>query len=179
MTGIETVTHLTHTTVETPIGPFSIVGHGKTVLASGFTDDLTALIALIHPRLQGTITDDGATDLDPAADAVRAYFGGDLAALDVVEVRQYAGGDFLGHAWGILRDVSPGAPVTYRQFAERSGRPTAIRAAAAACARNAAALFVPCHRVVRTDGGLGGYRWGIEMKQWLLAHEQISPETQS
>ncbi|MEU4712555.1 MGMT family protein, partial [Micromonospora purpureochromogenes] len=51
-------------------------------------------------------------------------------------------------------------------------RPAAVRAAAAACARNAAALFVPCHRVLRTDGTLGGYRWGLDVKEWLLGHER-------
>ena len=49
--------------------------------------------------------------------------------------------------------------------------PAAVRAAAGACARNAAALFVPCHRVLRTGGGLGGFRWGVEVKRWLLDHE--------
>jgi methylated-DNA-[protein]-cysteine S-methyltransferase len=65
--------------------------------------------------------------------------------------------------------------VTYSQLAELSGRPDAIRAAAAACARNAAALFVPCHRVRRVDGSLGGYRWGLTVKRWLLDYE--SPVT--
>ena len=52
-----------------------------------------------------------------------------------------------------------------------SGRPGAIRAAAAACARNAVALFVPCHRIIRTDGALGGFRYGLEVKRVLRAHE--------
>jgi methylated-DNA-[protein]-cysteine S-methyltransferase len=71
-----------------------------------------------------------------------------------------------------LRHVKPGEPVTYTAFAELTGRPRAVRAAAAACARNAAALFVPCHRVLRTDGTLGGYRWGLDVKRWLLDHER-------
>ena len=62
--------------------------------------------------------------------------------------------------------------MTYTGFAELAGRPRAVRAAAAACARNAAALFVPCHRVLRTDGGLGGFRWGLDVKKWLLGHER-------
>ena len=59
-----------------------------------------------------------------------------------------------------------------------AGRPAAIRAAAQACARNAAALFVPCHRVLRTDGSLGGFRWGLDVKKWLLAHERRLPVTE-
>jgi methylated-DNA-[protein]-cysteine S-methyltransferase len=71
----------------------------------------------------------------------------------------------------VLRTVPPGQPLTYTEFALLASRPAAVRAAASACARNAAALFVPCHRVLRTGGALGGFRWGIDVKRWLLAHE--------
>ena len=64
-----------------------------------------------------------------------------------------------------------GEPVSYTELAARTGNPAANRAAAQACARNAAALFVPCHRVIRTDGTLGGFRWGLPAKRWLLDHE--------
>jgi methylated-DNA-[protein]-cysteine S-methyltransferase len=77
----------------------------------------------------------------------------------------------MTHAWHVMREIKPGDPVTYSRYAELAGRPAAIRAAAAACARNAVALIVPCHRVLRTDGSLGGYRWGLPVKSWLLAHE--------
>ena len=85
-------------------------------------------------------------------------------------VRQRSGA-FLEHAWDVLRAVPAGAPVTYTEYAAKSGNPTAVRAAASACARNAAALFVPCHRVLRTDGTLGGFRWGLPVKRALLDHE--------
>ena len=87
-------------------------------------------------------------------------------------IEQHTTGPFLAHAWRIMRDIKPGAPVTYTGFAELAGRPAAIRAAATACARNAAALFVPCHRVLGTDGTLRGYRWGLDVKTWLLRHEE-------
>lgn len=160
-------------TIDTPVGPFTIVGRGKAVLASGFTTDEAELTALIPRKtLDAAATDDG-TDLQPAIDAARAYFDGDLAAIDTVEVEQHGAGAFLDHAWDVLRTVTAGDVVTYREFAERAGRPAAIRAAASACGRNAAALFVPCHRIVRTDGSLGGYRYGLDIKRWLRAHEGI------
>jgi len=162
------------TTIDTPVGPFTIVGRGKAVLASGFTTDEAELTALIPRKtLDAAQADDDGTDLQPAIDAARAYFDGDLAAIDTVEVEQHGAGAFLDHAWDVLRTVTAGEVVTYRQFAERAGRPAAIRAAASACGRNAAALFVPCHRIVRTDGSLGGYRYGLDIKRWLRAHEGI------
>ena len=90
-------------------------------------------------------------------------------------VRQRGGGAFLTHAWDVLRTVPAGAPVTYREFAALAGRPPAIRAAAQACARNAAALFVPCHRVLRTDGTLGGFRWGLPVKRGCWITNVLSP----
>src|SRR5262249_24054085 len=101
---------------------------------------------------------------------VEAYFDGDLTALDAVPVEQ-RGGPFLTDAWAALRDIPAGAPVSYTELAARAGRPAAVRAAAQGCARNAAALFVPCHRGVRTDGKVVGYRWGIEIKRYLLDFE--------
>jgi len=84
-----------------------------------------------------------------------------------VPVRQRSGA-FLEHAWDVLRTMPAGAPVSYTEYAAKSGRPAAVRAAASACARNATALFVPCHRVLRNDGSLGGFRWGLPVKRWLL-----------
>src|SRR4029450_8048867 len=101
-----------------------------------------------------------------------AYLDGDLTAIDAVPVEQ-RGGPFLEHAWRTLREVKPGAPGTYATFAALAGRPSAVRAAATACARNAAALFVPCHRVVGSDGQLRGYRWGLDVKRRLLDHERV------
>ena len=109
-------------------------------------------------------------DLGAGRRRVARYHEGELSAIDDVPVRQRSG-EFLEHAWDVLRTVPAGRPVTYTEYAAKSGRPAAVRAAASACARNAAALFVPCHRVLRTDGTLGGFRWGVEVKRWLLDHE--------
>jgi methylated-DNA-[protein]-cysteine S-methyltransferase len=109
-------------------------------------------------------------DLGLVSAAITRYHDGELGAVDDVPVRQRSG-PFLEHAWDVLRAVPAGAPVSYTEYAAKTGRPAAVRAAAAACARNAAALFVPCHRVLRNDGSLGGFRWGLPVKRWLLDHE--------
>jgi methylated-DNA-[protein]-cysteine S-methyltransferase len=158
------------TVVATPAGPLSILaGPDGAVRAAGFTAEPEALLPLVHPTLRGAVRQ--RPDLGPVTAAVAAYLDGELTAIDAVPVAQRTGGAFMAHAWETLRAVPPGRPVTYTGYAGLAGRPAAVRAAAAACARNAAALFVPCHRVLRTDGSLGGYRWGLDVKRWLLAHE--------
>jgi methylated-DNA-[protein]-cysteine S-methyltransferase len=159
----------TWSTLDTPIGPFTaVVDEDGAVIASGWTASLAELLPQIHPTLRPTELVAG--DLGPVADAVTRYHSGELSAVDAVPVRQRSG-EFLEHAWEVLRTVPAGGPVTYTEYAAKAGRPAAVRAAASACARNAVALFVPCHRVLRTDGTLGGFRWGVDAKRWLLAHE--------
>ncbi len=91
--------------------------------------------------------------------------GGDLP-LDI------RGTAFQQRVWLALRDIPPGETLSYAQLAQRIGSPRAVRAVAGACAANALAVVIPCHRVVRSDGGLSGYRWGIERKRALLDSER-------
>lgn len=79
---------------------------------------------------------------------------------------------FQLRVWQFLQTIASGEVVSYRDVANGIGQPKAIRAAATACAKNRVALLVPCHRVLRGDGGIGGYRWGVETKQQLLALEK-------
>ena len=161
---------LSWSTTHTPVGPFTaVVNDTGAVLATGWTTDPDALVPLISPGLRQPLQH--RQDLGPVTEAVHRYFAGELDALDGIQVEQRAS-DFLEHAWRVLRKVPPGEPVSYTEYAHLAGRPKAVRAAATACARNAAALFVPCHRVVRSDGTLGGFRWGLEVKQQLLDHER-------
>jgi len=83
-----------------------------------------------------------------------------------------AGTAFQMRVWEALRAIPLGETRTYSDVAEEIGKPRAVRAVASACAANEAALVIPCHRVIRRDGSLGGYRWGIDVKEALLAAEQ-------
>jgi AraC family transcriptional regulator of adaptative response/methylated-DNA-[protein]-cysteine methyltransferase len=78
---------------------------------------------------------------------------------------------FQQRVWQALREIPAGSTVSYREVAERIGAPGAVRAVAHACAANRLAVAIPCHRVVRSDGGLAGYRWGVERKRALLRRE--------
>ncbi len=156
-------------TVDTPDGPLVVVADAQQrVLGSGWTTDASAVIARIHPALRPSSVREAQLD---AAGAARAYYGGALGALDDVVVRQQ-GTELQLKGWSALRRIVPGKSLTYSAFAAAFGSPTAVRAAASVCARNAPALFVPCHRVLRSDGSLGGFAWGLPVKASLLARER-------
>jgi methylated-DNA-[protein]-cysteine S-methyltransferase len=155
---------------DTPLGAFTVVvDEDGVVLASGFSPDSEALRSRIRVS-GGAQTLTPRRDLGPVSRAVRAYFDGDVRAIDAVGVRQTSG-HLIEDVWRRLRLIPPGETVTYARLAAACGRPAAVRAAGQGCARNACLLFVPCHRVVRSDGTLGGFRDGLHVKRWLLAHE--------
>ena len=155
-------------TIDTPDGAFTIVADDRgRVLASGWTADPGAALGRIHPRLRPDTVREAETD---AAAAALAYYSGEISAIDDVAVAQ-EGTAMQAAGWSALRDIRPGHPLSYSEFAVALGQPSAVRAAASICARNAPALFVPCHRVLRSDGSLGGFAWGLEVKRELLARE--------
>ena len=159
-------------TVDTPDGAFTIlVDDGGRVLASGWTVDEAAVVLRLPERARPSALRVAETD---AAAAVTAYYDGDLAAIDDVAVAQFGTSTQL-MGWTALRRIAPGKPLTYTEFASELGSPSAVRAAASICARNAPALFVPCHRVLRSDGTLGGFAWGLGVKRRLLDREAGVP----
>ena len=81
------------------------------------------------------------------------------------------GTPFQLRVWEALQTIPYGQTVSYADIAKQIGQPKAVRAVGNAVGNNPITIVVPCHRVVRTGGGLGGYAWGIERKKWLLAHE--------
>lgn len=155
-------------TIDTSDGPFTILADERQrVLASGWTADPEAILVRLAPARRPAVIVEGETD---AAAAARAYYAGDVRAIDEVAVSQF-GTALQVSGWDALRRIVPGEPLTYTGFAAALGSPRAVRAAASICARNAPALFVPCHRVLRGDGSPGGFAWGVEVKRSLLARE--------
>ena len=158
--------------VETPDGPFGVlIDEDGAVLGAGWTADEEAVIARVHPALRPDSVARGSTGA--AGDAVRAFYAGDVGQIMNVPVRQ-RGTELQHRGWETLRRITPGGPLSYAEFAVALGSPTAVRAAASICARNAVALFVPCHRVLRSDGSLGGFAWGTDVKRALLDRESVA-----
>jgi len=157
------------TTLRTAAAPWTVVVDEEgVVIASGF-DNAAAIVDRLtdRQRAAGVKT---VPDLGPVSAAMRDYLAGDADALDAASVAQ-PGGLFQQEVWQVMRAIPAGQTWSYAELATKAGRPSATRAAGTACARNLVAPFVPCHRVVRSDGSLGGYYYGLDVKRWLLGLE--------
>jgi methylated-DNA-[protein]-cysteine S-methyltransferase len=152
-------------TVPTPFGAFTAIADDGTVVGSGFTAGADELRdRLPDPGVEIRVR----TDLGPISSALDAYFAGaDVTAIDRLPVRM-EGSPAMRRLWDELRRIPAGE---VRSYAQLGGGRRHARAAGSACARNPVPLIVPCHRVVRTDGSLGGFGWGLPLKRWLLDHE--------
>jgi AraC family transcriptional regulator of adaptative response/methylated-DNA-[protein]-cysteine methyltransferase len=113
---------------------------------------------------------DGSEQFGLWVDALRRHLEGTEPHLDLpLDVRASA---FQLRVWKYLQSIPYGETRSYSQVARAIGKPKAVRAVAGACAANRTAIAIPCHRVIRADGDLGGYRWGRERKQRLLERER-------
>ena len=166
----------------TPVGPLVVLAdesdNESTVVAAGWcaADEL-------WERLPAGMKGDQMSPneverLGSAHEPIVAYLNGSVEALAAVPVQQ-AGTDLQQQVWEGLRQIPPGETRNYRELAEATSKPKAIRAVGSACGRNLIAPMVPCHRALRSDGSLGGYYYGLEVKQWLLAHEGVRSEATS
>jgi methylated-DNA-[protein]-cysteine S-methyltransferase len=164
------MTKLYIATLLSPVGHVSLVEDDEAVLACGFYEHLDPLLDRLPEAKSATLEErlDG-----PAVKALRAYLDGDIDVFDSLSVRQ-PGSPFRQRVWNEMRKIRAGETISYSELARRAGSERAVRAAGTCCAINLIAPIVPCHRVLRSDGTLGGYGYGIETKRWLLAHEGIT-----
>ena len=139
-------------------------GHGICAILLG--DDEDAL----KSELQERFPQAGATEGGPDAKALAATAirGVETPARDLGVPLDVSGTAFQRRVWTALREIPVGKTASYSDIAARIGSPKSVRAVAQACAANALAVAIPCHRVVRRDGSLSGYRWGMERKRRLL-----------
>ena len=156
--------------VDTPVGPLLLasttVGLVKVAfVAEGEDAVLDELARQIGPRIL-----DAPARLDNAVRQLDEYFGGTRTAFDLPLDFRLATG-FRREVISRLADIEYGRTASYADVAASAGSPRAVRAVGTACARNPLPVVLPCHRVVRTDGGLGQYAGGVEAKQILLRLE--------
>lgn len=166
----ETPTPLTLDRIPSPVGEVLVVVDADgAVRALDFHDYEDRMRRLLRRHYGEVVLTSGRAP-EAVRHAVIAYFAGDLAAFDRVEVRT-GGTDFQRSVWKALRDIPAGETRSYGQLAAAIGIPKAVRAVGLANGANPVGVIVPCHRVVGSGGKLTGYAGGLERKRWLLAHE--------
>jgi AraC family transcriptional regulator, regulatory protein of adaptative response / methylated-DNA-[protein]-cysteine methyltransferase len=159
-------------TVMTPIGWALVAATRRGVCMTALGDDRDELQAMVHrhfPAAELVAEDPGLKDW---AERIVGFITAPSNALELpLDIRGTA---FQARVWRALQKIPLGRTATYREIARALGQPKAVRAVARACAANHLALLVPCHRVIRADGDLAGYRWGIERKRALLDRERAA-----
>ena len=153
-----------------PVGQVLAVASARGLCAVRLGPELPELLAEVRAEFPAAHLQPAPEVLDDVLRALAELASGGRTTDELpVDLRGTA---FQARVWEALRLIPPGQTRSYGQVAEAVGAPAAVRAVAGACAANRVALVVPCHRVVRSDGSPGGYRWGLEVKQALLAQER-------
>jgi AraC family transcriptional regulator of adaptative response/methylated-DNA-[protein]-cysteine methyltransferase len=151
------------------LGSILVAATTRGIAAIEFADDPAALLVALQDRFPRAELIGADPDFEQLVAMVVGLIEGAVTHVDLpLDIRGTA---FQEQVWQALRTIPPGATATYAEIAERIGRPTATRAVANACGQNRIAVLIPCHRVVRTDGSAGGYRWGVDRKAALIQRE--------
>lgn len=155
--------------LQTRLGWLLVAVTTKGVCAIEFGDDKTQLQATLQAKFSKARVLEDPKTLQALTQAITRFIERPTAGLDLpLDIQGTA---FQHQVWQALRTIPAGERCSYSQVAQMIGKPRAVRAVASACAKNSVALAIPCHRVVRRDGSMGGYRWGAERKQQLLEWE--------
>lgn len=161
---------IAYRTLDTAVGPLLLAATEQGLVRvayqrEGFDTVLEKLSSTLSPRVL-----EAPRRLDPAAHQLEEYFEHDRRDFELPLDHALSSG-FRAAVQALLPQIAYGRTSTYRQVAELVGNPAAVRAVGTACATNPLPVVVPCHRVLRSDGGLGGYIGGLEAKEYLLELE--------
>jgi AraC family transcriptional regulator, regulatory protein of adaptative response / methylated-DNA-[protein]-cysteine methyltransferase len=154
---------------ECSLGSILVARSGRGVCAILLGDDPDALARELQDRFPRATLIGGDAEFEGVVAKVVGLVEAPQLGLELpLDVQGTA---FQQRVWRALREIPAGSTVSYRELARRIGAPSSVRAVAHACATNPVAIAIPCHRVVRSDGSLAGYRWGVERKRTLLQRE--------
>ncbi|WP_341666985.1 methylated-DNA--[protein]-cysteine S-methyltransferase [Alcaligenes sp. SDU_A2] len=149
--------------------------HGKKLIAASLGDNQAVMRAELQARFPAAQLQQTDPAAIPALHVLTDYLHAPGKVPDIP--LELHGTDFQLRVWTALRSIPPGQTRSYTDIARAIGEPAATRAVARACARNPIALLIPCHRVLRSDGGITGYRWGVERKKAIIKHEKAFTES--
>jgi AraC family transcriptional regulator of adaptative response/methylated-DNA-[protein]-cysteine methyltransferase len=156
---------------ECSLGSILVARSARGVCAILLGDDPDSLLQELAQRFPGAQLLGGDAAFEQLVSQVVGFVEAPRLGLDLpLDVRGTA---FQQRVWQALRAIPPGTTLSYTELAQRIGAPRAVRAVAQACAANPLAVAIPCHRVVRSDGAMAGYRWGVARKRSLLARERM------
>jgi len=153
---------------KTPVGNIYLIADSGILIAAGFKS-LNSLQNRLSPS-------DKLRKIEPIekipkiSKLIDDYFEGRLDALNLIHVRQ-PGAQFSQKVWKVMRAIPVGMTISYAQLAKKAGSPAAFRAAGTACGNNLIAPIIPCHRIIKSDGTLGNYGYGVAIKEKLLRLE--------
>ena len=159
---------LVSTVQKTPVGNIYLIADSGILIAAGFKS-LNSLQNRLSPN-------DKLRKIEPIekipkiSKLIDNYFEGRLDALNLIQVRQ-PGAQFSQKVWKVMRAIPVGMTISYAQLAKKAGSPAAFRAAGTACGNNLIAPIIPCHRIIKSDGTLGNYGYGVAIKEILLRLE--------
>lgn len=159
---------LVSTVQKTPVGNIYLIADSSILIAAGFKS-LNSLQNRLSPS-------DKLRKIEPIekipkiSKLIDNYFEGCLDALNLIQVRQ-PGAQFSQKVWRVMRAIPAGKTISYAQLAKKAGSPAAFRAAGTACGNNLIAPIIPCHRIIKSDGSLGNYGYGVAIKEKLLRLE--------
>jgi AraC family transcriptional regulator of adaptative response/methylated-DNA-[protein]-cysteine methyltransferase len=160
---------ITFAVAQSSLGAVLVASSDKGVAAISLGDDPESLVRELQDRFVNAQLVGGDADYEKLVATVVGFVEEPALGLQLpLDVR---GTLFQQRVWQALRELPVGATATYSSIAECIGSPKAVRAVAGACAANSLAVAIPCHRVIRHDGALSGYRWGVERKRALLERE--------
>ena len=153
---------------KTPVGNIYLIADSGILIAAGFQS-----LNSLQKRLSSS---DKLRKIEPVekipkiSKLIDNYFEGRLDALNLIQVRQ-PGAQFSQKVWQVMRAIPAGMTISYAQLAKKAGSPAAFRAAGTACGNNRIAPIIPCHRIIKSDGSLGNYGYGVSIKEKLLRLE--------
>ncbi|HEY3460283.1 MAG TPA: methylated-DNA--[protein]-cysteine S-methyltransferase, partial [Casimicrobiaceae bacterium] len=153
-------------------GAILVARSHRGVCAISLGDDPDALVRELQDRFPNAELVGGDRGFEQWVARVVGFVEAPKIGLDLP--RDVRGTAFQQRVWQALRAIPAGETVSYAELASRIGSPKSVRAVAGACAANTLAVAIPCHRVIRNDGALSGYRWGVERKRALLQREAVS-----